>query len=53
MFMKVADVNLNENKKDKLEFNTYCVFTEDKQNIDETIGLIFRDYIEKLKSNIK
>lgn len=43
----------NEIKKDKLEFNTYCIFAEDKQNIDETIGLIFRDYIEKLKSKTK
>lgn len=45
--------NKTEIKKGKLEFNTYCIFTEDKQNIDETIGLIFRDYIEKLKSNTK
>ncbi len=42
-----------EIKNKKLEFNTYCVFTEDKQNIYETIGLIFRDYIEKLKSDTK
>lgn len=57
MFMKGVDVNvkenIKENKKDKLEFNTYCIFAEEKQNIDETIGLIFRDYIEKLRSNTK
>ena len=57
MFKNGAWVNVNEDKKkikrDKLEFNTYCVFAEDKQNIDETIGLIFKDYIEKLKSNTK
>ncbi len=56
-YKKGYDVNVNkfkkEIKKDKLEFNTYCIFTEEKQNIDETIGLIFRDYIEKLKSNTK
>ncbi len=45
--------NKKENKKNKLEFNTYCIFAKEKQNIDETIGLIFRDYIEKLKSNTK
>ncbi len=37
--------NKKENKKNKLEFNTYCVFTEDKQSIEETIGLVFKDYI--------
>ncbi len=39
--------NKKENKNNKLEFNTYCIFAEEKQNIDETIGLIFRDYIRK------
>lgn len=38
-----------EVKKDKLEFNTYCIFTEENKSIDQMIGLIFRDYIEKLK----
>ncbi len=38
-----------EIKKDKLEFNTYCAFAEDKQNIEETIGLVFKDYIEAMK----
>ncbi len=45
--------NKKEKKKDKLEFNTYCIFSEEKQNIDEIIGVIFRDYIEKLRSNTK
>lgn len=44
---------MNKNKKDikknKLEFNTYCIFTEEKQEVKETIGLVFKDYLEKLK----
>lgn len=42
-----------ETKIDKLEFNTYCIFTEEKQGVKETIGLIFKDYIESLKLKIK
>ena len=38
-----------ETKIDKLEFNTYCIFTEEKQNIGETIGLAFKDYLESIK----
>ena len=38
-----------EIKSDKLEFNTYCIFAEEHQDISETIGLIFKDYIESLK----
>ena len=38
-----------EIKSDKLEFNTYCIFTEEKQDVNETIGLMFKDYIESLK----
>lgn len=38
-----------EIKRDKLEFNTYCIFTEDKQNIGDTIGLVFKDYLEGIK----
>ena len=38
-----------EMKSDKLEFNTYCVFTEEKQDISDAIGLMFKDYIENLK----
>lgn len=45
--------NKNNTKDNKLEFNTYCIFTEEKQNIGETIGLIFKDYLENLKTQIK
>ena len=38
-----------EIKSDKLEFNTYCIFTEEKQEISQTIGLMFKDYLENLK----
>ena len=38
-----------EIKSDKLEFNTYCIFAEEKQEVSETIGLMFKDYIESLK----
>ncbi len=38
-----------EVKSDKLEFNTYCIFTEEKQDVNKTIGLMFKDYIESLK----
>lgn len=43
---------MKENKKNKLEFNTYCIFTEEKQDVKEAVGLIFKDYIEnpKIKS---
>ena len=36
-------------KDSKLEFNTYCIFTEDKQDIKDTIGLVFKDYLENIK----
>lgn len=39
----------NNTKDNKIEFNTYCIFTEDKQDIGETIGLVFKDYLESLK----
>ena len=38
-----------EMKSDKLVFNTYCIFTEEKQEISQAIGLIFKDYLENLK----
>ena len=38
-----------EIKIDRLEFNTYCIFAEEKQDVNETIGLMFKDYIESLK----
>ena len=40
-------------KENKLEFNTYCIFTEEKQDVSQTIGLIFKDYIESLRIRAK
>lgn len=42
------DDNINT-KDNKIEFNTYCIFTEDKQDIKDTIGLVFKDYLENIK----
>ena len=45
-----------DNKQTKckqLEFNTYCIFTEEKKDVKETIGLIFKDYLEKIKIKTK
>ena len=42
-----------DTKDNKLEFNTYCIFTEEKQDIGETIGLVFKDYLENIKVNNK
>lgn len=39
----------NNTKYNKLEFNTYCIFAEEKQDITETIGLVFKDYLENMK----
>ena len=39
----------NNIKDNKLKLNTYCIFSEDKQNIEETIGLVFKDYLESIK----
>ena len=36
-------------KENKLEFNTYCFFTDEKHDIGETIGLVFKDYLESIK----
>ena len=38
-----------DTKDNKLEFNTYCILTEEKQDIGETIGLVFKDYLENIK----
>lgn len=46
-------MNNKEIKSKELEFNTYCKFTEKNQNINETIEIIFKDYIEKLKITTK
>ena len=40
-------------KENKLEFNTYCFFTEEEKDVSQTIGLIFKDYIESLKIKAK
>lgn len=40
-------------KENKLKFNIYCIFEEEKQNVSETIGLIFKDYLENLKTQTK
>ena len=45
--------NKNNTKDNKLEFNTYCILTEEKQDVKETIGLIFKDYIKSLKMKAK
>ena len=42
-----------KNTKDKSEFNTYCIFTEEKKDVKETIGLIFKDYLENIKIKTK
>ena len=42
-----------KNTKDKSEFNTYCIFTEEKNDVKETIGLIFKDYLENIKKKTK
>ena len=43
----------NTTKKNKLEFNTYCIFAEEKKDVKQTIGLIFKDYLENIKKNTK
>ena len=43
----------NNTKDNKLEFNTYCFFTEEEKDVSQTIGLIFKDYIESLKIKAK
>ena len=45
-----------DNKQTKCkqaEFHTYCIFTEEKQAVKETIGLIFKDYLENIKKKTK
>ena len=39
-----------DNRKTKckqIKFNTYYIFAEEKQDVKEVVGLIFKDYIEK------
>lgn len=40
-----------EIKSNRIKFNTYCTFTEEKHEVKETIGQIFKDYIEKNKNS--
>ncbi len=47
--MQIVNKDKKEMKSDKLEFNTYCIFTEEKQDVNEITGLMFKDYIESLK----
>ncbi len=42
-----------DNKKTKCKQNTYCIFTEGKKDVKETIGLIFKDYLENTKIKTK
>lgn len=51
--MPIVNKDKMDLKSDKLEFNTYCIFTEERQDVSETIGLIFKDYIENLKLKTK
>ena len=43
-------MNKKELNSNKLEFNTYCIFTEEKKDIGQIISLIFKDYLENLKT---
>ena len=43
----------NSAKDNTLEFNTYCIFTEERQDIKDIIGLVFKDYLESIKINNK
>lgn len=43
---------MNKNKKEnKLKINTYCIFTE--KDVSQTIGVVFKDYLENLKKKAK
>lgn len=42
-----------KNKENKSEFNTYCIFTNEEQDVNQIIGLIFEDYIGRLKAKTK
>ena len=45
--------NDKKTKNSKLEFDTYCIFTEEKGDVKETIGLIFKDYLENIEIKTK
>lgn len=42
-------MNKTKNKENELKFNTYCIFTNEEQDVNQTIGLIFKDYLENVK----
>ena len=42
------DKDIQEIKDGKLEFNTFCIFTEENQDINSVIELIFKDYLNLL-----
>ena len=46
-------MNKTKNKEKELEFNTYCIFANEEQNVNQTIGLIFKDYLESVKREMK
>jgi hypothetical protein len=52
-FDAIMSEDKNKIKSHQLEFNTYCIFTEEKQEVKEKIGLMFKDYIENLKIKAK
>jgi hypothetical protein len=52
-FDAIMSEDKNKIKSHQLEFNTYCIFTEEKLDVKETVGVIFKDYIENLKIKAK
>ncbi len=40
------DNNKKEINSNKLEFNTYCIFSNEKQDITNVIGLMFKDFLD-------
>lgn len=43
---------MSKEKDNKLEFNVYCIFTEEELDIKEVIGQIFKDYLQ-FKTKVK
>ena len=42
-----------QTKYKQLEFNTYIIKKKKKKDVKETIGLIFKDYLENIKKKAK
>lgn len=38
--------NIYKNKKEKIKFNTYYIYSDEEKNIRELIGIMFKDYLE-------